>query len=114
MHLKLGLRVSPRTVRNHANAMLVCDFFVCITARLRTLYVFADLEIGTRRIVQREAEHRGVQLIMLPTAEAIKALAEGPTEDQRGPSCYVLIEPCLRTTTGGSLIVMHSVHGSRS
>ncbi len=72
--LKLGLRVSPRTVRrymsrggrprdrrpsqqwstfvrNHAGAMLACDFFVAITARFRTLYVFVVLEIGTRRIV---------------------------------------------------------------
>lgn len=28
--------------------------------------------------VKREAEHRGVQLIMLPTAEAIKALQKDP------------------------------------
>ena len=72
--LKLGLRVSPRTVRrymslggrprnrrssqqwstfvrNHASAMLACDFFVAITARFRTLYVFVVLEVGTRRIV---------------------------------------------------------------
>jgi transposase InsO family protein len=72
--VKLGLRVSPRTVgrymspgrrprhrqssqqwgafvRNHADAMLACDFFVAITARFRTLYVFVVLEIGTRRIV---------------------------------------------------------------
>jgi hypothetical protein len=27
-------------VRNHAGAMLACDFFVTITARFRTLYVF--------------------------------------------------------------------------
>ena len=61
--LKLGLRISPRTVRrymsrggrprdrrpsqpwstfvrNHASAMLACDFFVTITASFRTLYVF--------------------------------------------------------------------------
>jgi hypothetical protein len=60
LRLKLGLCVSPRTVRrytpkggrprngvssqrwstfvrNHANAMLACDFFVCITAGFRTL-----------------------------------------------------------------------------
>ena len=72
--LKLGLRVSPRTVRrymsrggrprdrrpsqqwstfvrNHAGAMLACDFFVTITASFRTLYVFVVLEVGTRRIV---------------------------------------------------------------
>jgi hypothetical protein len=71
--LKLGLRVSPRTVRrymppsrrprghlssrrwstfvrNQAGAMLACDFFVTITARFRTLYVFVVLDVGTRRI----------------------------------------------------------------
>jgi putative transposase len=74
LHLKLGLRVSPRTVRrylgrggrprdhalshrwstfvrNHAGAMLACDFFVTITATFRTLYVFVVLDVGTRRIV---------------------------------------------------------------
>ena len=72
--LKLGLRVSPRTVRrylpkggrprdrvssqrwstfvrNHAEAILACDFFVSMTVRFRTLYVFVVLEVGTRRIV---------------------------------------------------------------
>jgi putative transposase len=74
LHLKLGLSVSPRTVRrymprggrspdrlsshqwstfvrNHAAAMLACDFFVTITATFRTVYVFVVLEVGTRRIV---------------------------------------------------------------
>ena len=38
-------------VRNHASAVLACDFFVTITATFRTLYVFVVLEVGTRRIV---------------------------------------------------------------
>ena len=38
-------------MRNHAGAILACDFFVTITARFRTLYVFVVLEVGTRRIV---------------------------------------------------------------
>jgi transposase InsO family protein len=38
-------------VRNHASAMLACDFFVTITASFRTLYVFVVLEVGTRRLV---------------------------------------------------------------
>jgi transposase InsO family protein len=73
LRLKLGLCVSPRTVRrympprgrprdressqrwctfvrNHAGAILACDFFVTITARFRTLYVFVVLDVGTRRI----------------------------------------------------------------
>jgi putative transposase len=72
--LKLGIRVSPRTVRrympigasprdgtrsqlwstfvrNHAGAVLACDFFVAITASFRVFYVFVVLEVGTRRIL---------------------------------------------------------------
>ncbi len=71
--LKLGVRVSPRTVRgyipedrgsgnglrsqrwmtfvrNHAHAMLACDFFIAVTASFRVLYVFVLMEVGTRRI----------------------------------------------------------------
>ena len=71
--LKLGIRVSPRTVRrymptpgapragmrsqqwstfvrNHASAVLACDFFVVISATFRVFYVFVVLEVGTRRI----------------------------------------------------------------
>jgi putative transposase len=72
--LKLGLTVSPRTVgrylqrlrpfsgdrpsqrwttfvRNHARAVLACDFFTTITVHFRILYVFVVLDVGTRRIV---------------------------------------------------------------
>jgi putative transposase len=72
--LKLGIAVSPRTVRrymrrpgrsrpgsssqtwstfvrNHARETLACDFFVAVTATFRRLFVFLVLEIGTRRIV---------------------------------------------------------------
>ena len=71
--LKLGIRVSPRTVRrymppdpwpqprissqrwrtfvrNHAQGILACDFFVSVTASFRVLYVFVIMEVGTRRI----------------------------------------------------------------
>jgi len=72
----LGIRVSPRTVRrymppsakephripssqrwrtfvrNHAQGMLACDFFVAVTAGFRMLYVFLVMEVGTRRIIQ--------------------------------------------------------------
>ena len=70
--LKLGIRVSPRTVRkympkrppgqprgdqrwstflkNHARAILACDFFVAVTATFRMLYVFVVIEHGTRRL----------------------------------------------------------------
>jgi transposase InsO family protein len=83
--LKLGLAVSPRTVgrylrplrprrggqrsqrwatfvRNHAHAVLACDFFTAVTARFRVLHVFVVLEVGTRRILHwNVTEH--------PTAE---------------------------------------------
>src|SRR5213594_1718987 len=72
--LKLGIRVSPRTVRrympsspgsksgpgsqawssfvrNHARAVLACDLFVTVTATFGMLYVFVVLEGGTRRIL---------------------------------------------------------------
>ncbi len=71
--LKLGLRVSPRTVRkympkvppgrprgdqrwatflrNHAKAILACDFFVAVTASFRLLYVFVVIHHGSRRLV---------------------------------------------------------------
>jgi putative transposase len=74
LRLKLGLTLSPRTVgrylrrlrpsrsgrpalrwatfvRNHAHAVLACDFFTTITVRFRILYVFVLLDVGTRRIV---------------------------------------------------------------
>ncbi len=70
--LKLGIRISPRTVRkylpkrppgrprsdlrwssflkNHARTILACDFFVAVTATFRMLYVFVVIEHGTRRL----------------------------------------------------------------
>jgi putative transposase len=73
LFLKLGLRVSPRTVRkymprrppgfprgdqrwstflhNHAHAIVACDFFLVVTATFRQLYVFVMIEHGSRRLV---------------------------------------------------------------
>jgi ribosomal protein L22 len=74
LRLKLGLTVSSRTVgrylrglrpsrggrpaqrwatfvRNHAHAVLACDFFTTITVRFRLLYVFVVLDVGAPRIV---------------------------------------------------------------
>jgi putative transposase len=71
--LKLGIRISPRTVRrylprdpgprcgtssqrwttfvrNHAQGILCCDFFVTATASFGLLYVLVVMEVGTRRI----------------------------------------------------------------
>ncbi len=84
--LKLGIRVSPRTirrymppppagpqqgpssqrwmtfVRNHAQAILACDFFIAVTARFRVLYVFVIMEVGSRRIIH-------LKVTVHPTAE---------------------------------------------
>src|SRR6516225_501941 len=76
LSVKLGIYVSPRTVRaywppeperrghrrtssqnwrtfvrNHAQSLVACDFLVVVTARFRTLYVFLLMEVGTRRIM---------------------------------------------------------------
>jgi putative transposase len=71
--LKLGLRVSPRTVRkylprapagcprgdqrwstflkNHAQAIVACDFLVTVTCGFRLLYVLVVMEHGSRRLI---------------------------------------------------------------
>jgi transposase InsO family protein len=74
LSLKLGIRVSPRTVgkyldtlrprggrpsnqrwatfvRNHAKGIVACDFMVSVTASMRVLYVFVAMEVGSRRIL---------------------------------------------------------------
>jgi putative transposase len=71
--LKVGIRISPRTVRsympkdrgprhgpssqrwrtfvrNHAEGILACDFFVTVTVSFGVLCVFVVLEVGGRRI----------------------------------------------------------------
>lgn len=72
--LKLGIALSPRTVRkympdrsnhqgprgdqrwstflkNHASAIVACDFCVVITANFRVLYAFVMIEHGSRRLI---------------------------------------------------------------
>jgi putative transposase len=71
--VKLGIRVSPRTVRkymrrkpgrgprgdqrwrtflrNHAVAIVACDFCVAVTARFRVLYIFVIIEHASRRLL---------------------------------------------------------------
>ena len=72
LSLKLSIRVSPRTVgkylergkprggsgqrwttfvRNHAQGIVACDFFVSVTASFRVLYVFVAMEVYSRRIL---------------------------------------------------------------
>jgi len=71
--LKLGIRVSPRTVRaywprelrpnrtraqrwmtfvrNHSKAVVACDFAVTVTLHFQILYVFLVMEVGSRKLV---------------------------------------------------------------
>jgi len=75
LSLKLGIYVSPRTVRaywpsepdrrcrrtssqhwrtfvrNHARSIIACDFLVAVMARFRVLYVLLVMEVGTRKIL---------------------------------------------------------------
>ena len=38
-------------LRNHASAVLACDFVVVVTATFRVFYIFVGLDIATRRIL---------------------------------------------------------------
>lgn len=95
--LKLGLRVSPRTVRkympshcvggpgtrrhsqrwstflrNHATGIVACDFCVTITATYRMLYVFVIIEHASRRLVHvNVTAHPSAQWTMQQFREAI-------------------------------------------
>ena len=77
--MKLGICVSPRTirnywpddvepqnkpisshrwttfVRNHAHVILACDFLVAVTARFRLVYVFVLMEVGSRKLLHVNA-----------------------------------------------------------
>ena len=43
-------------LKNHAKAILACDFFVAVTATFRLLYVFVVIEHGTRRLAHIHGE----------------------------------------------------------
>ena len=49
-------------LKNHAKAVLACDFFVVVTAAFRMLYEFVVIEHGTRRL-------RHVNVTANPTAD---------------------------------------------
>jgi putative transposase len=97
--LKLGIWVSPRTVRkympksppghprsdqrwstfvrNHASAILACDFCVVVTATFRLLYVYMAIEHQSRRIVH-------CNVITNPTADwTLQQLREAIADTKR-------------------------------
>jgi hypothetical protein len=97
--LKLGIGVSPRTVRkympgrtvegpdgwrtdqrwmtfvrNHAESVVACDFFTVVTAMFKVLYVFVVVEHATRRIVHCSVtEHPTADWTLQQLREAIPA-----------------------------------------
>src|SRR6202521_5575023 len=96
LQLKLGIRVSPRTirkylsggsssgrtpdpaqrwltfVRNHAQAIVACDFFVVVTARFRILYVFVLMELGRRKILHvNVTDHPSAEWTLQQLREAL-------------------------------------------
>jgi putative transposase len=97
--LKLGLQVSPRTVRkylpwrldrggshrvssqrgqtfvrNHVTAIIACDFCTVVTATFRLLSIFVVMEHATRRILHINATaHPTAQWTMHQLREAIPA-----------------------------------------
>jgi putative transposase len=101
LSLKLGILVSPRTVkkywpdglssgprrvpsqrwttfvRNHASALVACDFATVVTATFRRVYVLVVMEIGTRRILH-------CNVTAHPTAEwTVQQLREAIPSDHR-------------------------------
>src|SRR5262245_27751544 len=58
-------------VRNHARAILACDFFVAITATFRMAEVFGVVEVGARRIVHCDSIYsEGVDRTLTAAAES--------------------------------------------
>jgi putative transposase len=98
LKLKLGIRVSPRTVasylhhgprqkpdpkqqrwitfvRNHAKAIVACDFFVVVTANFRILYVFVIMQLGTRRILHSNVtDHPTAEWTLQQFREALQTI----------------------------------------
>jgi hypothetical protein len=135
LKLKLGIRVSPRTVQkylcrggypgrkpdpnqrwltlihNHAKAIAACDFFVVVTATIRVLYVFLIVEVGRRRILHHN-------ITAHPTAEwTLQQFREALPGDH--PYRFVIhdqdngpIQLCLRATCQEAFPVVAQLGGA--
>jgi transposase InsO family protein len=115
--LKLGLRVSPRTIgkymkklspvpggrprsaqrwstflKNHAQAIVACDFCVVATATFRMLYVFVVMEHASRRMIH-------VNVTAHPTAAwTLQQLREAIPSDH--PYCFLIHDRDAIFSTG--------------
>ena len=99
LQLKLGIGVSPRTlekylrsgdprripdpkqrwfIHNHAKVIVACDFFVAVIASFRTLYVFAIMELGTRRILHQNVVMHSPLCWQPPTALLVMQTSISP------------------------------------
>ena len=59
-------------MRNHAEAMIACDFFVVVTARFRIRYVFVLMELGRRRILHYNVtDHPSAEWTLQQLREAL-------------------------------------------
>jgi putative transposase len=68
------LRTDSTFLRNHAQNIVACDFFVLVTSRFCILYVFVALQIGSRQIVHGNVtEHPTAQWTLQQLHEAIPA-----------------------------------------
>jgi hypothetical protein len=107
--LKLGIRISPRTVskylpkrargqprgdlrwstflKNHATAILACDFFIAVTAAFRMLYVLVVIEHGSRRLVRVKRHgtpERGLDIATVERGDRRQGRAQVP-DPRSGP-----------------------------
>lgn len=63
-------------LKNHARAIIACDFFVAVTATFRMLYVFVVIDHGTRRLAH-------ITVTAHPTAGwTLQQLPEALAEDR--------------------------------
>src|SRR4051794_31806600 len=59
-------------LKNHANAIVACDFFTVVTVCFRVVYVFVALEIGSRRLIHFNAtEHPTAEWTLQQLREAL-------------------------------------------